>query len=203
MRAERAVTEPTEPSVEPRLLGPQPLMVAGGVVACVVMALALLAFAAGEDLFGGAASHNSEDLVRQVGAAGSTGEIFVPIDFRSRDQGDAALAQLRLDLSEIGQIRAGLTKNRLRLVMTTMWDWADEDGDKVRVTSVGFSQDIVLRRTPQLLVVPYEPGAAASMTVRALADGGGGGITVGLGSPVAPLRLRSLVAGESVQVGLP
>ena len=37
----------------------------------------------------------------------------------------------------------------------------------------------------------------------AIADGGGGGITVALGAPASPMRLRPLLPGESIQVGLP
>ena len=191
-----------ERNSEPRLIGPQPLLAAGGLAACAMIGLALLALAGGKDFFVGAVSYDSADLLGQVTAAGSAGEIFVPIDFRSRAQTEAALSQLRLDPGEIGQVRDGIAANRLRLAITMVWDWGDEDGDKIRLTSGGFAQDILLRTAPQLLVVPYEAGAV-SVTLRALADGGGGGITVGLGSPAAPMRLRSLLNGESVQVGLP
>src|SRR5437763_1300939 len=139
-----------ERNSEPRLIGPQPLLAAGGLAACAMIGLALLALAGGKDFFVGAVSYDSADLLGQVTAAGSAGEIFVPIDFRSpRGQTEAALSQLRLDAAEIGQVRDGLAANRLRLAMTTVWDWGDEDGDKVRLTSGGFAQDILLRTAPQ------------------------------------------------------
>ena len=192
---------PVEPDSAPQLIGPRLLPSASGIVALAILCVALLTLT-GEvgRTVPTAPAGSSEDLLPAIATA-SAGGAFVPIDVEDGDRVNAAIAYLRLTEPDKRRVHDAVTTRRLRLAMTFLWDWADEDGDVGRVSSGEFTQDVPIRKAPQLVVVPFQAGAG-SVVVSAIADGGGG-ITVALGTPAAPMRLRVLLPGESVQVGLP
>lgn len=99
-----------------------------------------------------------------------------------------------------------------------IWDDASADGDTVRISSMGLELTVRLKRTPQDVFLPVTPGVP--ITITALRDGRGGGITaavVGIRFPEdehgnlfrhrdmrnalgKPLALPLLQPGESVSI---
>lgn len=56
-----------------------------------------------------------------------------------------------------------------------IWDDSSADGDIVRISSMGFHVNVLLSSTPQDVFLPVTPGVP--ITITALSDGAGGGIT--------------------------
>jgi len=73
-----------------------------------------------------------------------------------------------------------------------VWDWADEDGDVVKVAG----REIELRNTPTVLSLPLEPGTVVE--VLGVKDGRGG-ITVGVSVPGADpaVNIMALRPGQT------
>ena len=82
------------------------------------------------------------------------------IDTEDGDRLNAAIAYLRLVDADRREVRDAVMAHRLRLAMTLVWDWADEDGDVVRVSSGQFIQDVPGENAPQLVVVPVTRSGA-------------------------------------------
>lgn len=70
--------------------------------------------------------------------------------------------------------------DRIRLAWITLWDTDAEDGDVVRIDSLGYSRTVTLRKEPITFAVPVPRNSVISVT--GVRDGEGGGITVGLAS---------------------
>lgn len=95
-----------------------------------------------------------------------------------RAPGAATPQQVPTDLQS--QAPAPHQDDRIRLAWITLWDTDAEDGDVVRIDSLGYSRTVTLRKEPITFAVPVPPNSVMSVT--GVRDGEGGGITVGLAS---------------------
>ena len=186
---------------EPRLIGPQPLGPAqrpgpASALAATGAFLALLA----ASLF--ALQPDAPDQPGQTIASGEgLGQgLVVPVSPGDPRAIDDAIAGLYLSDGEKTRIREAVGAGDLQVGLMTVWDWMDHDGDVVVLTSAGFVQNVPISNEPKPVVVLYEGPSAITLT--GLRDGGGG-ITVAVGTAGAPLKLRALRAGESIQVRIP
>jgi hypothetical protein len=68
----------------------------------------------------------------------------------------------------------------VHLAWITLWDTDVEDGDVVRVDSMGYSRTVLLTKAPITFAVPVPIDGVVHVT--GINDGDGGGITVGLAS---------------------
>lgn len=105
---------------------------------------------------------------------------------------------LFLSDAEKARLKSDLAIERRRIGTITLWDTVDEDGDQVRVESGGYVQDVPLKHTPRVLVVPFGPGDSVKIT--AIVDGGGGGLTLGVSTLLGPTLLPRLLPGETVEI---
>lgn len=87
-----------------------------------------------------------------------------------------------------------------RIVILTLWDNMDEDGDVIDVRVGAQFWTVPLRTDPTALTVIYTPGETITFTGRV--DGGGGGVTAGLGLNTGPLPLPPLAVGQSITLPL-
>lgn len=108
------------------------------------------------------------------------------------------LARLAMDEPEKARLVRELSDGRVRIGFVRVWDTADEDGDRVRIQSAGFSQDVTITSAPRVLFVPFLPGGTALVT--AIHDGGGGGITLGIATVLGPTPLPPLVVGQTMEI---
>jgi hypothetical protein len=124
--------------------------------------------------------------------------VFQPV---AKAEVDLAIRSLIMSDAQKQRVRTALDEGRLRIAWTNLFDSEVEDGDWVRVTAGGFSQDVRLFKDPLRVAVPYMPGAPILIT--GLIDGDGHGITVGVHSGTSMFALKPLVKGESIQVTSP
>jgi hypothetical protein len=143
---------------------------------------------------------SAESTLESLVTASSVTGLMVPIDSSKPEKLDAAVSLLRLSNAEKAHIRGEVLAGRLHLGATTVSDWAAEDGDVVTIASAGFVQTVVIQNAPHIVVVPYSLPIGA-LTLTAVHDGGGG-VTVAVGMPSSLRRLRTLLVGEVIQVGL-
>jgi len=110
-------------------------------------------------------------------------------------------AGLKLSSAEKRRLKDELERKRVRIALVTVWDNWDEDGDTVEITGAGFSQEFELRHRKQSFFVPIIPGS--NVRIRAVKDGGGGNVTLGLQTVLGPVLLPPLGVGEIVEVPTP
>jgi hypothetical protein len=103
--------------------------------------------------------------------------------------------------AEKKRLREDLANKRLRLVAVAVWDSDDEDGDRVRIDSAGYSEEITLRNARRDVIVPV--GAGDPVRITAVLDGGGGGVTLGAQTEFGPIHLPPLRVGQYVEVTAP
>ncbi|WP_037587864.1 hypothetical protein [Stenoxybacter acetivorans] len=82
----------------------------------------------------------------------------------------------------------------IRLVELTLWDDLAPDGDVVSLSSAGYSQEILLSKTPQTIHFPVE--TLRPVMITGIRDGGG--ITLGFVGSGQPVMLPVLIEGESI-----
>ncbi len=99
------------------------------------------------------------------------------------------------------RLKRQLENSSMRIGGLTVWDTIDQDSDRIRITSSGFSQDIVIEHTPKRFFIPYLPGS--DVQVLALQDGGGGGVTLGLATSLGPMFLPHMAPGQIIEIALP
>jgi hypothetical protein len=111
-----------------------------------------------------------------------------------------AVAGMREPPAEAARlIRTARAEGR-RITILTLWDNMDEDGDIVDVRIGAQFWTVRLRTEPTALTVIYVPGETITLTGRV--DGGGGGVTAGIGLNTGPLPLPPLAVGQSVTLPL-
>jgi len=103
--------------------------------------------------------------------------------------------------AERERLREAIANKRVRLAVVTVWDTDDEDGDRVRVDSAGYSEEITLRNAKRDVFVPTAPGEPVRIT--AILDGGGGGVTLGAQTALGPIILPPLRVGQYVEAIVP
>lgn len=97
------------------------------------------------------------------------------------------------------KLRQEMIDGTTRLAWIIVSDSVDEDGDRIMIESIGYSQEVQLFHRPTSVAVPLKPGMP--VTIRALVDGyQGGGITLAVHVHGGPLRLAPLAVGTTIQV---
>jgi hypothetical protein len=87
---------------------------------------------------------------------------------------------------------------RLKLVWVTLWDTDSEDGDTVRLDSLGYSRTVVLAKQPLTFAIPVSGDGVVTLT--GVRDGEGGGITVGLSSGTSSAVLPIMSEGQVIKL---
>lgn len=138
--------------------------------------------------------------IGELGELRPTEGIIVPLSPSDPAAIDGAIQGLHLGAVEKTRIRTAVEAGALDVGLLIVWDYMDQDGDVVAVSSAGFIQNITIVNAPTPIVIPYDGPSA--VTVTGLHDGGGG-ITVAVASGGGPMQLRPLLVGESVEVRIP
>lgn len=185
---------------EPALLPPQLEPRRWPALPSVIVAVGLVA-AAGAGMLGVGPHRDPLSLAPETTVAVTAGSSLVPIDVASPVELSRAMRTLRLDAEAKRAVHDEVMAGRLRLGALTVWDWKDEDGDEVIITSAGFGQVVPLGNRPTTVVIPYR-GSGAMIAVTGLKDGENG-ITVGVSVAGEPTNLPPLYVGETVQVTIP
>lgn len=191
-----------EPQAEPaRGLSRNAWLGIGGAGALLAVALAagVISFGSKQDTPAPPASPPAGGGQNSNAAApGDAAHMFQPVKPAEIDQ---AVAVLIMSEPQKEQVRQALKKNDMRIAWVQLSDSFDEDGDWVKVTAGGFSQNLRLFKNPLRFAIPYVPGAPVAVT--GLIDGEGGGITVAVHSGASTFGLKPLVKGETIMVPTP
>jgi hypothetical protein len=196
----------TAPPAAPALLPPQPLL-ANATPALVVVAIGA-ALVAGFVAFGSpfattgtspvtGAADAGKDVIIALAADRAPGAFkILPASFQ--DAPGSVLAQLGMPEAEKRRLAEKLADGTVRLAAVTLWDTMDEDGDTVEVSAGSFNQTLVIMHKPKLFFLPVLPGGA--VVIKAVRDGGGGGVTLGVSTIIGPVPLPPLAVGQSVEI---
>lgn len=115
----------------------------------------------------------------------------------------AAINSMNLNPQQAQQLRVQVLASangsplKSDLAWLELWDFADQDGDVVHISSAGFELDFPLANLPQRIAIPID--ATAIVKVSGTTDGGGG-ITVGIKSGAMTASLPVLVPGQTLLV---
>jgi hypothetical protein len=168
------------------------------VLAAVAVLGAALAFAGFLDL-----GQNHQTSGRRPSAPATSGtSLIIPVDLSDPGERSHALADLRLPRPEIERLTRLIDADEdVHLGRISIVDTMDPDGDTVRISSLGFQQEVIASNLPQAITVPYRSGA--DVEVIGIRDGGGGGITVAISTPNGAFPLRMMRPGDVVKVRAP
>jgi hypothetical protein len=192
---------PPNPSVPPALLAPQLLLRPAPLVVAAVVAIGLAAGVAfiwfGDHLSSDSVPDAGRDRVFSVSADQTSGAFrILPTSFQNSPA--SVIAQLKMPEAEKKRLAEKLADGTVRLAAVTVWDTMDEDGDTIDLTAAGFGQRLVIMHKPNTFFLPVQPGG--SVMIKAIRDGGGGGITLGVSTVLGPYRLPALAVGQSVEI---
>lgn len=115
---------------------------------------------------------------------------------------DGALDTMRLDPSSRQAMKQTLDKkdpgfSPTVLAKVTVWDFASQDGDVVRISSAGYAIDIALMNEPTIITLPID----ASQTIQITgAHDGGGGITLGVLNGAGKVSLPVMTEGQAISL---
>ena len=115
----------------------------------------------------------------------------------------ATLDSMRLDpdsrtkLLKTLDLDDGKTAQPTVLAQVTLWDFAAEDGDIVKVSSAGYEIDVRLLKTPVVVAVPVDESKTVQLT--GLIDGGGG-ITLGIMNGTGAASLPVMRQGQVLNI---
>jgi len=183
----------------PELLAPQLFWRPAPAAALVVIGIAAgIAFMSFGDRVGPAPAGGTDgEKVFSVSADPTTGAFkILPTNFQNAP--GSVLAQLNMPEVEKARLAEKLADGSVRLAAVTVWDTVDEDGDTVDVMAAGFRQRLVIMHKPVTFFLPVQPGG--SVVIKAVRDGGGGGVTLGVSTILGPYRLPALAVGQSVEI---
>jgi hypothetical protein len=131
-----------------------------------------------------------------------SGSLLVPVDLAEPAARKRAMGALRLSPAERGRLERFLAEDDdVGLGWVAIVDTMDPDGDTVRISGLGFNQDVVAGSSPQVLAVPYRRGGDIEVT--GMRDGAGGGITVAVMTAQGPFPLKFLGLGETIRIKAP
>lgn len=116
---------------------------------------------------------------------------------------DAALDSMKLSADQRQSLKNSLTpqpgsisaENTLGWI--ELWDFAEQDGDVVHISSSGYEVDYPLLNVPSRIAIPVD--ASLSVTIRGVQDGGGG-ITLGLRTGAVGISLPVIAPGQSLVI---
>jgi len=126
--------------------------------------------------------------------------LVTPVDAGNAAAVAAAVNVLRLPKAQREQIESEVLARQRRLGWIVLTDSMDPDGDIVSVESAGIVQHVVLNKAWVPVAVPV---TGAPIDITAVRDGGGGGVTVAVGTRTGPVTLRIMVPGEHIEVAAP
>ncbi|MBN8498554.1 hypothetical protein [Accumulibacter sp.] len=115
---------------------------------------------------------------------------------------DAALDTMRLDPSLRQAMKHTLDRKApgsspTVLARITVWDFASQDGDVVRLSSAGYAIDVALLNEPTIVTLPID----ASQTIQITgAHDGGGGITLGVRNGAGKVSLPLITEGQAISL---
>jgi len=194
----------TAVSQQPELLPPQPLLapaplVMGGVLAG-ALAIAAFAFLWSQSNIAPTRGNNAaSDAPKTISM--STDQVpgaFKVLDKSVQDTPGSVIAQLQMPEAEKNRLAERLADGSVRLAAVWLWDTMDEDGDTVEISAAGFSQTLVITHKHRAFFLPLQPGG--SVSIRAVRDGGGGGVTLGVSTVIGPVPLPRLAVGQIVEI---
>jgi hypothetical protein len=113
----------------------------------------------------------------------------------------AAINTMNLTPQQARQLRARVQASangsqlKTDLAWLELWDFAEQDGDVVHISSAGFELDYPIANIPNRIAIPID--ATAIVKVRGVSDGGGG-ITVGIKSGAMSTSLPVLTPGQTL-----
>jgi hypothetical protein len=167
------------------------------------MLLAAVASAAGIfETANGIMARNTNAAVPELLIAAADLPGFVaPIDREIANGSEHILAALVMPEPEKERLRHALKETSMRVGAVTVWDTVDEDGDRIKISSAGFTQKLVIKHAPARFFVPYLPGT--SVHIEALQDGAGGGVTLGVTTSMGNVPLPHLAPGQVVEIAIP
>ncbi len=114
---------------------------------------------------------------------------------------EAAIGRMGIPEPQKSRLRHEVTEGTSRLVWIGFSDTVAEDGDRVLIESLGYSQEVRLFHRPTFIAVPVRPGTP--ILVRGSVDGDNQGITVAIHMQNAVLPLAPLQVGTTIQVPTP
>lgn len=126
--------------------------------------------------------------------------IVTPIEPLVANSSKHIFSGLAMPEPEKERLRAQMRNTQLRIGAITVWDTVDEDGDRIRITAAGFTQDVTILHKPATFFVPYLPGG--SVRIEATRDGGGG-VTLGMRTVLGDMPLPALSVGQVLEIALP
>lgn len=117
---------------------------------------------------------------------------------------EQALDSMHLDAPQRAQLRAAITPaaqgngaDQTGLAWIEVWDFAQEDGDIVHLSSAGFNIDCNLLHAHQRIAIPVDASKRVAITGKL---DGGGGITLGVQAAGGPVMLPVLAPGQTLQL---
>lgn len=172
-----------------------PLAAALPLAATFTSGIAMAALLAAVMLAAKADRHPDRPIPRDFSELGDG--MITPVDPADRGAVAAATNALRLPDAQRADVERQVLAGERKLGWIVLVDSIDPDGDVVAVEASGLVQHVALSKAWIPVAVPLEP---ASITITGVRDGGGGGITVAIGTRAGPIPLRVLAPGEQVQV---
>lgn len=165
-------------------------------VAALVFGLAVGAYwiSGGKDPEPSQAEIDARTQQYQQGLAQVGGVIGLPVVKESELK--EALATISSD-QDRQKLATQVQQKQTTLVWVTLWDTAAEDGDVVRVTSDGFSQEVLIRHNPTKVAVPLPSSGTVAVTG---SYDGGGGITLGILSNSSKILMPYVRVGQVINV---
>ena len=191
------------PQPAPVLLPPQPIVPSalGGLAVLGMVSGLVAAFVMFGDKLGrapnGSASPGGKPAVIAFDSDRAPGAFkILPASFQNAPA--SVIAQLNMPEAEKRRLAEKLADGAVRLAAVTLWDRMDEDGDVVEVSAATFSQTLTIMHKPVTFFLPVQPGGGVS--IKAVRDGGGGGVTLGVSTVIGPVPLPSLAPGQIVEI---
>jgi hypothetical protein len=82
-----------------------------------------------------------------------------------------------------------------RLIELVLWDSQAPDGDIVRLSSGGFTREVILAKSPTIVYMPYSGSGGVQVTG---VHDGGGGITLGIKGSETSVMMPVLSVGQAI-----
>lgn len=135
------------------------------------------------------------DRVRMVRQLETNPFLVPPVDTTDPQEVMRAQVALSLPKDRMAALMPLVYQGAVRLAWITLWDYQQEDGDRMRIESGGLVREVGLLNTPETIAIPYIENSPITLT--AIHDGGGG-VTVGIRSNATELSLPPMITGQSL-----